>query len=122
MRRSPLYDDVTIGRGGLAGGRFVMDSDTEAFDYIVSTGTTQNIFVSLGPLGFSLVGVTLDAADSSVDDAYNGMTIEITSGADAGVFLLITDYTGSTRFAAATGSLSTYVDYIYGYRIINRNH
>jgi len=43
--------------------------------------------------------VTLDATASSTDDTYNFLFIEITSGAGAGQFGVINDYTGSSKNA-----------------------
>lgn len=49
--------------------------------------------------GSSLDRIKLSSEASTEDDAYNGMTIEITEGEGAGQTRKITDYTGSTQTA-----------------------
>lgn len=46
--------------------------------------------------------IALDSSSSDQDDAYNWMTITITSGVGAGQTKIIQDYTGSTRIATVS--------------------
>jgi hypothetical protein len=59
--------------------------------YYSDTGTAQ--------AGNTSTKIQLASTASSTDDYYNNMTVYITSGAGAGEFKTITDYTGSSREA-----------------------
>ena len=62
-----------------------------ADESVIHNGT-----VASGP---SSVWVPFDTSASSEDDYYNGMEVEITTGAGAGQVREITDYTGASRLA-----------------------
>lgn len=53
--------------------------------------------------------ITLAAAASAVDDVYNGMVINITSGTGSGHSGLIVDYVGSTKVATVQPITTTFV-------------
>lgn len=53
--------------------------------------------------------ITLAAGVSAVDDVYNGMVINITSGTGSGHSGLIVDYNGTTKVATVQPSTATFV-------------
>ncbi len=66
----------------------------------------------------SATEIVLAAADTNVDDYYNGMLIEITSGKGAGQYTRITDYVSSTKTATVSDSWSPSLDATSVYTII----
>lgn len=111
-QRNPLYSDVHYGRGGIAGGKFLMVNDAQSVSSVETSGTAQS---------GSSNSITLATAASSTDDAYNGMSIQLTGGTGSGQdHQRITDYNGSTQEATVSGSWTTTPDSTTTYRIVNR--
>lgn len=61
--------------------------------------------------------ITLAAAASAVDDAYNGMRVAVTGGTGAGQERAITDYVGSTRVATVDSPWATAPDATSAYAV-----
>lgn len=61
--------------------------------------------------------ITLAAGESGTDDAYNGMTVEITGGTGSGQVRHITDYVGSTKVATVDAAWSANPDNTSTYKI-----
>lgn len=68
---SPLYRDVTRGRGGIAGGKFLFVNDSDVTSYIVNSGTARGTVTYL-----SLAGASGDYA-STPDSAALDITGDI---------------------------------------------
>ena len=110
-RGLPIYDDVVRGSGGLYTHG---PSDTLAMTAISHSGTAQ--------AGGSS-SITLAAAASSTDDAYNGYSIQITGGTGSGQdFQRILDYDGTSKEATVSGAWTTTPDSTSTYRIVNRGY
>lgn len=58
----------------------------------------------------SLTSITLNTPASSVDGAYNGMTINLTGGADSPATAVIASYVGATKVATFTAPLAVAAD------------
>lgn len=63
--------------------------------------------------------ITLASGASSVDDFYNGMQVEITSGTGSGQKKIINDYVGSTKVATVDSNWTTSPNATSVYRVRN---
>lgn len=61
--------------------------------------------------------VTLDAAASADDDAYNGLSVSVVGGTGAGQTRTISDYVGSTKVATVSAAWGTNPDNTSVFRI-----
>lgn len=78
----------------------------------VRTGTAQ---------AGGATSLTLDAGASAVDDAYNGMHVNITAGTGSGQQRTISDYVGATKVATVSVAWTTNPDATSVFRITNPN-
>ena len=107
-RGIPIYDDVVRGSGGL----YLFTNDTVDPTNIENSGTAQ---------AGAETTITLASAASATNDAYNGMSLQITSGTGSGQdHQRITDYDGTTKEATVSGAWTTTPDSTSVYRIVNR--
>lgn len=67
--------------------------------------------------GGAATTITLANTASSMDNAYNGMRIEITSGTGSGQLRTITDYDGTNRLATVDSNWTTVPDNTSVYRL-----
>lgn len=93
-----------------AGDEVCVGSNGKAKSQLVATGTAQ-----AGAAGT----ITLAAGASAVDDFYNGMFLEITSGTGALQRRRILDYVGSTKVATVDPAWTTQPTSSSVYRITN---
>lgn len=113
-RLIPILEDVRHGNGGRAGGKFLWTNDDVTPSSIVATGTAQS--------GGSNQ-IQLSASASSVDDFYNGYSLQITGGTGEGQdYQRIVDYVGATKTADLSGEWVTTPDSTSTYRIVNRGY
>ena len=114
LKYNPLYEDVRLGRGGIAGGKFTLGEDSTAPTIVVTTGTAQSA---------TSTTLTLAAAASATDDAYNGYHLRITGGTGSGQdHQLVSDYNGTTKVASLYSTWTTTPDSTSIYEIINRDY
>ena len=113
MNRSPILRDLVRGSGGYGSGWFDMvGADTLPLNYVSMTGTAQAGAAST---------ITLAAGASAVDDAYAGMSIQLTGGTGSGDDTKqIKTYVGSTKVATIYGAWLTTLDATTVYKIVNR--
>ncbi|WP_295991562.1 hypothetical protein [Rugamonas sp.] len=65
----------------------------------------------------SISSITLGVSASAIDGAYNGMTINLTGGADSGASPVIATYVGATKVATFTAPLAVAADVTTTYSI-----
>ena len=107
-RGLPIYDDVVRGSGGL----YLFNNDTADPSNIVDSGTAQSA---------SAGAIVLATTASSTDDAYVGMSCQITGGTGSGQdHQRGTAYNGTTKELTVSGSWTTTPDSTSTYRIVNR--
>jgi hypothetical protein len=111
--RLPILYDTFRGSGGLRGGFFTMGGpDNLPLDYVATTGVAQ---------GGGSRSITLAAAASAADSAYNGNALYITAGTGSGQdHQRVTAYVGSTKVATVSGDWITTPDNTSTYKIVNR--
>jgi len=87
------FGSTTNGRDiGIMGSRTLSD--------VLNDAATESGTASSGTVGT----ITLDAGSSTVDDAYNGYILAITSGTGIGQTRDIVDYVGSTKIATVSSN------------------
>jgi len=113
-RRIPIYRDVVRGSGGIAGGKFLFVNDAAGITDIVDSGTAQSA---------SAGAIVLASTASSTDDAYVGMSCQITGGTGSGQdHQRGTAYNGTTKELTVSGAWTTTPDSTSTYRIVNRGY
>ncbi len=113
--RLPILFDTFRGTGGYGSGWFTMGAgDSLPLSYIITSGTAQ--------AGGSR-SITLAAAASATNDAYNTYSIQITGGTGSGQdHQRITAYNGTTKVATVSGDWTTTPDSTSTYRVVNRGY
>jgi len=109
-RGLPIYDDVVRGSGG----QYLFNNDTANPSNIVDRGTAQSA---------SAGAIVLATTASSTDDAYVGMSVQITGGTGSGQdHQRGTAYNGTTKELTVSGAWTTTPDSTSTYRIVNRGY
>lgn len=96
------YNSTLVSSGYVRG--LVFDSSTNdalanTFVYKMYTNDLQNNTLSSNAVSATSNSITFPSTFSSVNNAYYGVTLSITSGTDAGDFRTITNYNGVTKTA-----------------------
>lgn len=125
--------DFTLADGAIDGRKLTVGQKTGVtvdvqgiWDHTALVDTVTMEMLSVAPLqvdeeGTAQAGaasaITLRAAASAADDAYNGQTIEIVEGPGAGEVGQITDYDGTTKVAMVSSPWVTQPDATSKYEI-----
>jgi hypothetical protein len=111
---SKVSFDVEMAGSGTAGTPPGYDELLRACAF---SATTLAAAVSGTATAGSSTTITLAAGASAVDNAYAGMTINITGGTGSGTSAVIASYVGSTKVATLTNALATPLDATSAYTI-----